>query len=79
MVGPDRPQTPLHWSASAFDRRGARAGGHAARPPARFTSLLSQEPDNQNQSGTVEVRLEKVPNLFQDLTKIPVPNDPAPP
>jgi len=32
-----------------FDRRGARAKEHAARPPARFSSLWSTEPVNQKQ------------------------------
>jgi hypothetical protein len=32
-----------------LDRRGARARGHAARPPARFSSVLSVQPYKQNQ------------------------------
>ena len=43
------PRPPLHGSASTFDRRGARAGEHAARPPARFSSLRSQEIVNHKQ------------------------------
>jgi len=43
------PQTPLQGSPSTFDRRGARAREHAARPPARFSSLPSAETVNQKQ------------------------------
>jgi hypothetical protein len=43
------PQTPIPESVSAFDRRGARAKRHAARPPARFSSLQSQETVTQKQ------------------------------
>ena len=43
------PRTPIQESVSAFDRRGARAKRHAARPPARFSSLQSQETVTQKQ------------------------------
>jgi hypothetical protein len=43
------PRPPHQGSASVFDRRGARAREHEARPPARSSSLLSQDPVNQNQ------------------------------
>src|SRR5208283_3326535 len=43
------PRTPLQGSPCPFDRRGARSGQHAARPPARFSSHSSQEPVNQKQ------------------------------
>jgi hypothetical protein len=33
-----------------FDRRGARAVGHAARPPAPFSSLRSEGTGNTNKS-----------------------------
>ena len=62
------PQTPLHGSASVLDRRGARAKEHAARPPARFSSLLSQEFNNQKQTPCRWHGQKKVPNQFQDLT-----------
>src|ERR1019366_1416719 len=44
------PRTPLQESASDFDRRGARAMEHGARPPARFSSLPNQEIVNTNKS-----------------------------
>jgi hypothetical protein len=70
-VRPTSPQTPLRWSATTFDRREARAMEHEARPPARFSSPLSPQPDNQKPK-TAAVRFArgetKVPNLFQDLT-----------
>src|ERR1041385_2921718 len=43
------PRTPLQGSPSTFDRRGARAREHQARPPARFSSLPSQQTVNQKQ------------------------------
>src|SRR4051812_40487012 len=46
---PTSPRTPLHGSPSTFDRRGARAKEHEARPPARFSSLLSVLTVNQKQ------------------------------
>src|SRR6267143_357564 len=46
---PTSPQTPLHGRPSTFDRRGARAKEHEARPPARFSSLPSVLTVNQKQ------------------------------
>src|SRR6266403_1598514 len=41
------PHPPAAGALPRSDRRGARARGHAARPPARFSSLLSSQPHNQ--------------------------------
>ena len=66
------PRPPVRGSATTFDRRGARAMEHEARPPARFSSLLNPQPHIQKPKTTV-MRFAhgetKVPNLFQDLTK----------
>src|SRR5258705_13416711 len=43
------PRAPLHGRLSRFDRRGARAKEHEARPPARFISLLKPLTVNQKQ------------------------------
>jgi hypothetical protein len=43
------PRPPLHGCLSRFDRRGARAKEHEARPPARFISLLKPLTVNQKQ------------------------------
>ena len=71
LLRPTSPRTPLRGSPTTFDRRGARAREHAARPPARFSSLLSVEPHNQKPK-TSPLRFAhgetKVPNSFQDLT-----------
>ena len=47
------PRTPLRESASVFDRRGARAKRHGARPPARFSSPRSQQSVKQKQEPRV--------------------------
>ena len=39
------PRSPLQGSPSKFDRRGARAMEHEARPPAAFSSLRTRQPD----------------------------------
>ena len=62
------PRPPLQGSPSTFDRRGARAKEHAARPPARFSSLSSHELHNQTQQPCLWHGHTKVPNSFQDLT-----------
>src|SRR5208282_6571176 len=51
--GQASPRTPLHGRPTTFDRRGARAGGHAARPPARFSSLPNPPTAKQNNSHRV--------------------------
>jgi hypothetical protein len=43
------PRSPFRGSPSTFDRRGARAVGLAARPPARFSSLRNPQTVNQKQ------------------------------
>src|ERR1700693_5587590 len=47
------PRPPLRESASVFDRRGARAKRHGARPPARFSSPRSQQSVKQKQEPRV--------------------------
>ena len=51
QISPRSP--PLYGSATTFDRRGARAAEHEARPPARSSSLSSTRPHNQNPKTTV--------------------------
>ena len=66
--------SPPHTPPWAVRRRpqGGASWGLAARPPARFSSLLSPQPYN-HKTKTTAARFAhgetKVPNLFQDLTK----------
>jgi len=65
--------SPPHTPPWAVRRRpqGGASWSSTARPPARFSSLLSPQPENQKPK-TTAVRFAhseiKVPNLFQDLT-----------
>ena len=65
--------SPPHTPPWAVRRRpqGGASWSSTARPPARFNSLLSPQPNNQEPK-TTAVRFAhgetKVPNLFQDLT-----------
>jgi hypothetical protein len=53
------PRTPLRGSPSTFGRRGARAREHEARPPARFSLLLSINQTTKNKRCALRAHQEK--------------------